>query len=61
LELGDLDPEIRQAALEVIPSEAFRELSLELVAQGHRIMIVEQDEMIADRKLASGSGGSWRA
>lgn len=51
LELRDLDAEILWTALDIVPRESPGKFGIELIAQRHGIMIVEQDEMLADREI----------
>ena len=53
-QLGELDAKVLWPAFQVVPREGAGELGLELVAQRHRIMVVQQDEVIADRQFAPG-------
>ena len=54
LDLGDLDPEILRAALQIIPGECATKFRLELVPQGHRVMVVQKDKVIAHGEFAPG-------
>ena len=50
-QFGDLHPERIRTAFDVLPPEGVGELSLELIAQRDRVMVVEQNEVVAWRKL----------
>ena len=54
LKLGELDAEILRAALQVVPGKCAGEFGLELVAQRHGVVVIQQDEVIADRQFAPG-------
>src|SRR5262245_4958120 len=54
-QLGDLHAELFRAFDEMFPGERARPLGGELIVKRHGIMVVEQDEMIADRKVKPGA------
>lgn len=51
LELRYPDPEILGPALGVVPAECPGELGLKLIAQRHRVVVVQEDEVAADRQV----------
>ncbi len=52
--LGDPDTELFGTARHVIPGERPRELRLKLVAQRHRVVVIEEDEVIAQGQVEPG-------
>ena len=53
-EFGDLDAKFVRAFDQVLPGERSRPLGGELVVERDGIVVVEQDEMAADRKVKPG-------
>ena len=54
LQLRDLNAYLAGNVNEVLPGESVRPLRGELVAERDRIMVVEQDEVVANGKLEEG-------
>jgi len=54
VQLRELDAKVRWPAFQVVPREGAGGLGLELGAQRHGIVVVQQDEVIADWKFAPG-------
>jgi hypothetical protein len=50
-QLGDLHAEILRPSFDIFPSESAWKFGLELVAQRHRVMVVERNKVISHREV----------
>src|SRR5262249_55442549 len=52
---GDLHGHIVGAAMDIVPGEGPGELSFELVTEGHRVVAIAENEVLADAKAGESS------